>query len=1203
MQPDLRWAPILPSLRRAASLLLPLALFAASAQAATCTSTGALWGTAANWSCSPVTNAVPAVGDTAIINSNMTVNTATNALASLTVNNGFTLTQSSALTVSGPLAVAGTLTSSNSMTIGGTTTVSGPSPLTSALNITANTGSHTFTGKVTIAAGGTWNNSGNEIVTFQGGLSFSGAAFNAGTAVQTFNTSAQTIDGTLSIPSLTVTGVTLTNNGNLTVSTALAGTGTFANGTTPTTASLTVGMSAIGVTTLVANATGNTVVYNRANTQTVDIPVPASYYNLTLAGTSAKTLPASVTAITNNFTLSGTASATGTVGLAIGGNVTIGTGTTFASGAFIHTVQGDFINSGTFTPGTGSITFIGSTSKNLGGTTATTFNNLGIDKTAGNLAISCGTPSPTVTGNLGLTSGKIITSGPSPTCSTACSVQLPLIVSTAATISYQSSVGYVQGALRKSYAAAANLGYLGAGIPEFPIGDASNYTPVKFNAGTTTTAGTLTACVTATDHPQITTAGTTTAIDSLKSVNRYWSLTTSGITSGTLANATFVFNGAFVSASGDVDNVATSSNFIVEEWDGTAWSPTTLVFAGNGFAQASNISLTGANNEFAIGELLSGITGSPGNFNAFDTGTTAGAVLGKIQTKQSGVAFSVRLARLNATRTALDTTYTQAGVTVELLDASDNTGALSGTTACRPIGAAAGQWHVIAGTTQTVNFASGIVNATFSAAMLGNAYRDVRVHVVKTATGAGEGCSTDLFAIRPQSITVAALDSDWQSAGTTRTLANTAAAGGNVHKASTSGAVTPRPFTLRATPVPATATLYDGSPTAVAGFPSCGAPLSAALCNTAGSLSMTPASWTSAGSGVRQNADSHYSEAGTFNLQLEDAGYASVDSVDGTSAAALTIPVTATVQVGRFVPDHFAVATDNTPQYRTFNTNDASCSAGAAPRRTFSYVGQTFGWVTAPRALITAQNAGNGTTTNYRGTLWKLVAADVSETYPALPFNSSSKGTPSVISLNDGTGTSTSSSGGTFLYTRSVAQAAFTANISMTASVQDATESGANQGTITTASPALFDGGGTGIAFDGGGASNGAEFRYGQMRINNTYGSELLALPVIVETRYWNGTTYATNSADNCTSMASANFVLANAPGPIVTTTISGSGAMTAGIGKITLTKPTVFTAKGTVTVTPAASVSAYLPAVSGTGRETFGIYRGAPIIFFREMY
>ena len=76
------------------------------------------------------------------------------------------------------------------------------------------------------------------------------------------------------------------------------------------------------------------------------------------------------------------------------------------------------------------------------------------------------------------------------------------------------------------------------------------------------------------------------------------------------------------------------------------------------------------------------------------------------------------------------------------------------------------------------------------------------------------GCSSDLFAIRPQSLTITALDQNWQSAGTARALANIGASGGNVHKASTSG--TPLPFTLRATPVPAGATNYNGTPTTVA---------------------------------------------------------------------------------------------------------------------------------------------------------------------------------------------------------------------------------------------------------------------------------------------------------------------------------------------------------------------------------------------------
>jgi hypothetical protein len=105
--------------------------------------------------------------------------------------------------------------------------------------------------------------------------------------------------------------------------------------------------------------------------------------------------------------------------------------------------------------------------------------------------------------------------------------------------------------------------------------------------------------VTPTDHPQVTAPVATTGIDAAKSVNRYWSLTTSTInTSAALVNAIFKF------VAGDVDAGAATGSFVVEDWNGTFWSPTTLVAAGATSTQASNIDLTSAISDIAIGDPI-----------------------------------------------------------------------------------------------------------------------------------------------------------------------------------------------------------------------------------------------------------------------------------------------------------------------------------------------------------------------------------------------------------------------------------------------------------------------------------------------------------------------------------------------------------------------------------------------------------------------
>jgi Domain of unknown function DUF11 len=252
------------------------------------------------------------------------------------------------------------------LTVTGTTTVGGGT--SGSFTISSSSGTIQLTGLVTINAGGVWNNSGNSPVTFQGGITNNGT-FTAGTGIQTFNTNSQALSGTFSIPSVTVTGITLTNNGNLTVTTALAGTGGLTNASSDT---LNINFAgAVGITTMTATAAGNVVNYNYAGAQTVH---NNNYYYLFLSGSGAKTLQTGTTTISGDLNLSGTVTTATVVGLTVGGNVIVGDGTTFTAAGFALTVTGTTTvgggTSGTLTisSATGTKTFIGLVTVNSGGT-------------------------------------------------------------------------------------------------------------------------------------------------------------------------------------------------------------------------------------------------------------------------------------------------------------------------------------------------------------------------------------------------------------------------------------------------------------------------------------------------------------------------------------------------------------------------------------------------------------------------------------------------------------------------------------------------------------------------------------------------------------------------------------------------------------------------------------------------------------------
>jgi hypothetical protein len=233
---------------------------------------------------------------------------------------------------SGTKTLGGNVTVNGNLTIGsGTTldvganniTVTGPTSISGTLTHSSATGTKQYTGLVTINSGGVWNNSGNSAINFRSGLTHNGATFTAGSGVYTFNTNAQAIGGasSISIPSVTVTGITLTNNGTLTVGTALAGSGGLTNSAAGT---LNINFTgAVGITTLTASAAGNTVNYGAAGAQTVRA---IAYSNLIFSGSGAKTV-ATGTSVTGNLSIAPTGTATASINTGLNipvGSLTLG---------------------------------------------------------------------------------------------------------------------------------------------------------------------------------------------------------------------------------------------------------------------------------------------------------------------------------------------------------------------------------------------------------------------------------------------------------------------------------------------------------------------------------------------------------------------------------------------------------------------------------------------------------------------------------------------------------------------------------------------------------------------------------------------------------------------------------------------------------------------------------------------------------------
>jgi hypothetical protein len=156
--------------------------------------------------------------------------------------------------------------------------------------------------------------------------------------------------------------------------------------------------------------------------------------------------------------------------------------------------------------------------------------------------------------------------------------------------------------------------------------------------------------------------------------------------------------------------------------------------------------------------------------------------------------------------------------------------------------------------------------------------------------------------------------------------------------------------------------------------------------------------------------------------------------------------------------------------------------------------------------------------------------------------------------------------------------------------------------------------------------TNTTRVRYGQLRMANAYGSELMNLPIPLEARYWNGSVYVTNTLDSCTTLAPSSIAMSSYTGNLVacetqispgtTQTLTNGKLPSPGLvlskpgkgnsGSVLLTLNTSATASGSTCLsTTASSATAANRPWLGSGpaaRATFGVYT-SPLIYLRENY
>ena len=383
----------------------------------------------------------------------------------------------------------------------------------------------------------------------------SNGTFNYGTSNVIFTNAAATICGTTNFYDVTInSGRTLVMSGGTTMRIA----GAMNNDGTWRTV---VG----GLTTVEYNGGDQTVVIPNSSTN--------RYSSLILSGSGVKTMPSTPLEIVGDFSMLGTAIATAAAVISLDGNVTLGTGTTFTAGSYTHNVGGNWTNDGGTFNNTGStFNFNGLISQTIGGTVATTFDNLTLNNSLGIILNSQNT---TVKGTLTFNSGKITTGANTFIIGSICN---------SGTITGAGADKYINGNMRR---------YLPDALDQsitFSIGDATNYAPVSvFFAGTTTGCGYLDASTEVLgSHPAM-----ASGLSRTKYLNRKWTLTNGGVAGFSSYSPTFTF------VPSDIIGITNTDNFVVKKLDTGIWSNTT-----DGIRTSTSTQCIGLTNfgDFYIGE-------------------------------------------------------------------------------------------------------------------------------------------------------------------------------------------------------------------------------------------------------------------------------------------------------------------------------------------------------------------------------------------------------------------------------------------------------------------------------------------------------------------------------------------------------------------------------------------------------------------------
>ena len=322
-----------------------------------------------------------------------------------------------------------------------------------------------------------------------------------------------------------------------------------------------------------------------------------------------------------------------------------------------------------------------------------------------------------------------------------------------------------------------------------------------------------------------------------------------------------------------------------------------------------------------------------------------------------------------------------------------------------------------------------------------------------------------------------------------------------------------------------------------------------------------------------------YSEVGVVKIIAEKNDYYGAGKIIGNN------------NFGRFIPDHFRL----TPNTEGILNN--SCV-------TFTYTGQTItGYSTIPSFTVTAENANNNTTQNYRNNCFKLNLSSFSITSPTEDdIQNGTDGTTKLgLTIDRNVATLTPHNNGTATY--------FFGNDNITYTRDNNSKIAPfyPQFHFTVTSISDYDSVSCiNCPYDNITVRGSLEMRYGRIKVIDNYGPETDNLTLNIYTEYWDGQKWMVNGDDSCTSISASDFKLDNYTDNlnIGETSIENVNGITNGTGSLILTAPGDNNS-GSVTIYLDSNSIFYLYLNDNEtpGIATFGIYRGRDrIILWQEV-